>query len=385
MQNNDIILFYKPEGYYGCLSNWYPCTFHYMGITFTSSEQYMMYQKAIMFHDYDIAKTILKSNDLNIIKKLGRSVNNYDEARWSNGRLQIMRRGLRAKFSQNFELANILMSTKDSILAEAAPHDKIWGIGLAIDNPNAHNMNKWTGKNLLGKVLMHVRDDIKIMLERSTNGIINPIESNHFPHHFLMNIKIKKLINYPELKDSLNCYLYSLPRVFQEKNNMNHLMESTLAELENQIYNPWHGYEPIDGFKDLIQDINEMLLFGMLDKYLNQNNEIYFFAKYWLQIFKKAEINETKLELELSNDMTRLHFIMDVGNEFKTKYPNVSFSTHSEDMFEIINNENDIELLSSTMFSMFRKITYWENTSLLSHDNKCWFIMVLERLIFLTQ
>ena len=385
MQNNNIILFYKPEGYYGCLSNWYPCTFHYMDITFTSSEQYMMYQKAIMFHDYDIANKILKSNDLNIIKKLGRSVNNYDETRWSNGRLQIMRRGLRAKFSQNFELANILMSTKDSILAEAAPHDKIWGIGLAIDNPNAHNMNKWTGKNLLGKVLMQVRDDIKIMLEHSTNGIINPIESNDLPHHFLMNIKIKKLINYPELKDSLNCYLYSLPHVFQEKRNINHLMESTLAELENQIYNPWHGYEPIDGFKDLIQDINEMLLFGMLDKYLNQNNEIYFFAKYWLQVFKNAEINETILELELSNDMTRLHFIMDVGNEFKTKYPNVSFSTHSDDMFEIINNENDIELLSSTMFSMFRKITHWENTSLLSNDNKCWFIMVLERLMFLTQ
>ncbi len=43
-------------------------------------------------------------------------------------------------------------------MVEASPFDKIWGIGMAKDNPKAQNMDTWNGLNLLGFVLMEVRD-----------------------------------------------------------------------------------------------------------------------------------------------------------------------------------------------------------------------------------
>ena len=53
------------------------------------------------------------------------------------------------------------MATGDSILVEASPVDKIWGIGLAADNPDAQNPLKWKGQNMLGFALMEVRDELQ--------------------------------------------------------------------------------------------------------------------------------------------------------------------------------------------------------------------------------
>ena len=38
--------------------------------------------------------------------------------------------------------------------------DRIWGIGLSINNPKSLDKNQWRGQNLLGKVLMRVRDTL---------------------------------------------------------------------------------------------------------------------------------------------------------------------------------------------------------------------------------
>ena len=38
--------------------------------------------------------------------------------------------------------------------------DKIWGIGLAADDPRAANPLQWQGLNLLGFALMAVREEL---------------------------------------------------------------------------------------------------------------------------------------------------------------------------------------------------------------------------------
>jgi predicted NAD-dependent protein-ADP-ribosyltransferase YbiA (DUF1768 family) len=46
-------------------------------------EQYMMYGKAMCFHDETIAKQILQTDDVTRIKELGRLVSNYNDQIWS--------------------------------------------------------------------------------------------------------------------------------------------------------------------------------------------------------------------------------------------------------------------------------------------------------------
>ena len=152
-----IIGFHNPDEEYGFLSNWYKSEFAACGIVFSSMEQYMMYQKAICFHDEEIASQILKTKDVAEIKQLGRTVKKYDENVWNGIRQLVVYEGLLAKFSQNENLRNQLKNTKDAILAECAVRDRIWGIGLSMTDPNRFDKNKWRGQNLLGYTLMMVR------------------------------------------------------------------------------------------------------------------------------------------------------------------------------------------------------------------------------------
>ena len=117
----------------------------------------MMYQKAVCFHDEDIADQILKTSDVAKIKELGRQVSGYDDQIWSGIRQIVVYEGLKKKFSQNADLKDQLKSTGNAVLAECAVKDRIWGIGLSMSNPKRFDMTKWRGQNLLGYALMMVR------------------------------------------------------------------------------------------------------------------------------------------------------------------------------------------------------------------------------------
>ena len=141
----------------GFLSNWYSSSFSVNGMVFTSMEQYMMYQKAVCFHDNEVAKQILATQDVVRIKELGRLVSGYNESVWNGIRQIVVYEGLLAKFSQNDSLREKLRNTKDSILAECAVRDCIWGIGRSMNDPKRMDPEQWKGQNLLGYALMMVR------------------------------------------------------------------------------------------------------------------------------------------------------------------------------------------------------------------------------------
>ena len=155
-----IVGFHNPDEEYGFLSNWTLSNFVVSGIEFSSLEQYMMYQKAVVFKDEEIASQILKTSDVAEIKRLGRAVRNYDDHVWNGVRQIVVYEGLTAKFSQNEDLKGLLKETGDAILAECAVKDRIWGIGLSTTDPDRLDRSKWQGQNLLGYALMAVRNKL---------------------------------------------------------------------------------------------------------------------------------------------------------------------------------------------------------------------------------
>ena len=149
----------------GWLSNWIPkdLSIDYMGHKFNTSEQLFMYIKAKTFNDHEMAHEIAtKGQDPRTAKNLGRKVKGYDEIHWSRKRIEAMYTAVYAKFSQYPELKKQLLDTGDKILVEGTPFDPIWGVKIKWDDDRILDEKNWNGQNLLGKVLMRVREDLKI-------------------------------------------------------------------------------------------------------------------------------------------------------------------------------------------------------------------------------
>lgn len=144
-----------------CLSQWWMEDFYTMVDSYLYMEQYMMAGKAQLFGDEERRKEILACSDPKQIKALGRKVRGFDQAVWDKFKYAIVLNGNWCKFSQNRELREFLLSTGDSVLVEASPYDRIWGIQLSADTPEAQNPFRWRGENLLGFALMEVRDELR--------------------------------------------------------------------------------------------------------------------------------------------------------------------------------------------------------------------------------
>jgi ribA/ribD-fused uncharacterized protein len=137
-------------------SQWYPSPFIVDGETFQTAEHYMMAGKARLMGDEAARARILAAPHPRDVKALGRTVRNYDEARWCEHRFDIVTRGSLGKFSTE-PFRACLLETADAVLVEASPVDTIWGIGLAPDDPSIAEPSRWRGLNLLGFALMRAR------------------------------------------------------------------------------------------------------------------------------------------------------------------------------------------------------------------------------------
>jgi ribA/ribD-fused uncharacterized protein len=135
-------------------------------LTFLSTEQFMMYHKALLFGDADVAAQIMATPAPAAQKALGRQVHGFDEGVWKANRERIVEEGNWWKFingtgtgEEAKGLRERLLETGERELVEASPRDRIWGIGFGRNNAEA-NRGRW-GLNLLGKALIRVRERLR--------------------------------------------------------------------------------------------------------------------------------------------------------------------------------------------------------------------------------
>ena len=135
------------RGRYEFLSNFYPATVHYDGITYPSAEH--AYQAAKCTDEYlELKFAIAMEWSPGKVKRMGKTLPLRPD--WEQVKLDIMLQIVTAKFQQDGHLAAMLKRTAPCILIEGNNWgDTYWGVDVAKG-----------GLNMLGKVLMHGRDNL---------------------------------------------------------------------------------------------------------------------------------------------------------------------------------------------------------------------------------
>ena len=153
------VFFWMDDGENGCFSNWYRRKFVIDDFEYLHVEQYMMAQKAKLFHDSARYTAILRATEPSECKALGKAVTPFDSGAWDAVRYDAVKAANRAKYEQNPDLKAKLLQTGDAILAEASPSDRIWGVGLDAASAEKTDPSQWPGRNLLGRILMELREE----------------------------------------------------------------------------------------------------------------------------------------------------------------------------------------------------------------------------------
>lgn len=134
------------RGDYSFLSNFYPCSIEFEGLTYSNAEAAFHAQKC---SDPEGRVKYTRVKNPVIAKRMGRREVLPDD--WSSVSPELMRRILLVKFSDP-ELARLLISTGDAYLEEGNHwHDNHWG------NCTCESCKDIEGENLLGQILMGIR------------------------------------------------------------------------------------------------------------------------------------------------------------------------------------------------------------------------------------
>lgn len=131
---------------YGCFSNFSTHEIDLDGYLWKTSEHYFQAQKFIDKDNFDRVKNALTPGKAKFIGK----TTNALRPDWEDIKDDIMKRVVLAKFTQHKDIRDVLLSTGDEEIVEDSPTDYYWGIGA-----------NGSGKNMLGKILMAVRDILR--------------------------------------------------------------------------------------------------------------------------------------------------------------------------------------------------------------------------------
>lgn len=130
---------------YGWLSNFYKCDIYYEGILYHSSECAYMSAK----RDDLRWKVFCSTNEPEVVKEKSRRIRIKSD--WDSLKIYVMFDVIRLKFKIP-ELRDKLLATNDEQLVEGNNWgDCFWGV----------SKKTGIGRNFLGRILMHVRDEIK--------------------------------------------------------------------------------------------------------------------------------------------------------------------------------------------------------------------------------
>jgi ribA/ribD-fused uncharacterized protein len=142
------IYFYSTkEEPYGCFSNFAAYPFELDGVTWPTTEHYFQAQK---FAGTPHVEELRSEPSPMVVARMGRAHSRPLREDWNEVKDDVMRRAVLRKFESNAGIREILLSTGNEELIEKTTDDYYWGCGT-----------DGTGKNMLGKILMEVREQLR--------------------------------------------------------------------------------------------------------------------------------------------------------------------------------------------------------------------------------
>ena len=141
------------------LSNFHLCFFEWNGIRFHSSEQFIQYQKAMLFKDQKTADLIMKCTTALECKQMASSVLNFSSMEWNSKAKELCKPGIKCKFQQNASLATSLIETGDKLLVESC-YDKVWGTGKPLFEENCLDISR-CNQGILGEILCEICSELQ--------------------------------------------------------------------------------------------------------------------------------------------------------------------------------------------------------------------------------
>lgn len=141
------IHFYRTRDAYGAFSNFAAYPIVLRGRTWPTSEHFFQAQKFIGTEHEEVVRRAATPGEA---ARLGRDRTLPIRQDWEKVKIDVMLEALRAKFRQHARVRSLLLGTGDSTLVDRTENDSYWGDG-----------GDGTGRNMLGKLLMQVSDEIR--------------------------------------------------------------------------------------------------------------------------------------------------------------------------------------------------------------------------------
>jgi ribA/ribD-fused uncharacterized protein len=149
LDTENEVFFYEQDFY--VLSNFSAFNLQWKGLTFPTSEHAYHWEKFMSGSGRDVQAEILVAPSAHEAFKIaGRAPVSMRRHDWDSAKVPVMRAILRAKAEQHEYVRRKLLATGDRRLIENSWRDDFWGWGPGRD-----------GQNMLGKLWMQVRDELR--------------------------------------------------------------------------------------------------------------------------------------------------------------------------------------------------------------------------------
>lgn len=153
-ERDQVVIFRKTAEDFGGLSNMAPgYPIELLGFKIRTSEA--LYQACRFPHLPHVQRMIIEEASPMTAKMRSRPYRDQSRPDWDDVRVRVMRWCLRAKLLHNWaRFSELLLATGDRPIVEDSPKDDYWGA-------KAGKSNLLAGRNVLGRLLMELRETIR--------------------------------------------------------------------------------------------------------------------------------------------------------------------------------------------------------------------------------